>query len=311
MLDVSICIVNWNTRELLANCLHSIFADDQRVTFDVIVVDNASHDTSPDMVRADFPQVHLIANNENLGFARANNQAFSLAKGRHVLLLNSDTIVLQDALLKMVKYLDEHQLIGVVGPKLLNLDRTLQRSCWRGFPSLRSAFVAAFYLWRLVPHSRLVQSTESLDIPDDKPIEVDHVLGACMLVRREVINQVGGMDEELFLFLEETEWCYRIKKRGWEVHFLPWAEIIHVGQQSVHQNPEQTLPEKYRNYVWFYKKYENPSKMQLALLKLVTISAGLLRMGLWTWRSRSASQRDQARRMRSGYRKVVKQSLSF
>lgn len=311
MLDVSICIVNWNTRELLTNCLHSIFADDQEVTFEIIVVDNASYDNSADMVGARFPQVHLIANNENVGFARANNQAFLLAQGRYVLLLNSDTMVLPGALPQLVRYLDEHPRVGVVGPRLLNPDETFQRSCWRGFPSLHSAFVDAFYLWRLAPHSRLVQSSELLDPPGDEPIEVDHVLGACMMLRREVINQVGGMDEGFFLFLEETEWCFRIKKAGWKICFLPTAKIIHIGQQSVHQNPERTLPEQYRNYVRFYRKHKNPSRLQEAILKGIVVVGGLLRIGLWTWRGRLASQRDKARRMRCGYWEVIQQSPSF
>lgn len=311
MLDVSICVVNWNTRALLADCLRSILADGQEVTFEVIVVDNASHDDSADMVREKFPQVRLITNDRNEGFARANNQAFQLARGRHVLLLNSDTVVLPGALTKLVKYLDEHPQVGVVGPELLNPDGTIQRSCWRGFPSLRAAFVDAFYLWRLVPHSRLVRLSELLDSPDDEPIEVDHVLGACMAVRREVINQVGGMDEDFFLFLEETEWCYRIKKAGWKICFLPAAKIIHIGQQSVHQDPQRTLPEKYRNYVRFYRKQENSSRLQEAILKGIIAVAGLLRVGLWTWRSQAAGQRDQARRMRYGYWEVTKQSPSF
>jgi GT2 family glycosyltransferase len=311
MADLTIIIVNWNTRELLANCLHSIFAHDQGVTLEVIVVDNASHDKSADTVRGEFPQVHLIANNENVGFARANNQALLLAKSRHVLLLNSDTVVLPGALPKLVTYLDEHLQVGVVGPRLLNPDGTFQRSCWRGFPSLSSAFVDAFYLWRLVPRSQLVQSSELLDALGDEPVEVDHVLGACMMVRNEVIQQVGGMDEDFFLFSEETEWCYRIKEAGWKICFLPAAKIIHFGQQSVHQNPQRTLPEKYRNYVRFYRKHENPSRLQEAILKGIIVVAGLLRVGLWTWRSRAANQRDRARRMRYGYWEVIRQSPSF
>ena len=311
MLDVSICVVNWNTRELLNNCLHSVLADGQQVTFEVIVVDNASRDKSADMVRAEFPQVRLIANSENVGFARANNQAFQLARGRHVLLLNSDTEVLAGALVRLARYLDEHRQVGVVGPKILHPDGVSQRSCWRGFPSLQFGFVDAFYLWRLIPHSRLVQSSGWFDVSDDEPTEVDHILGACMMVRREVIDQVGGMDEGFFLFCEETDWCYRIKKGGWKVCFLPTAEIIHFGQQSTNQVPEQTLPEKYRNYVRFYRGHENPSRLQELVLKGTIVVAGLLRIALWTWRSRAASQREHAWRMRYGYWEVVKQSLSF
>lgn len=310
-MDLTIIIVNWNTREMLANCLDSIFADEHGVMFEVIVVDNASQDGSVDMVRGEFPGVQLIANSENLGFARANNQALPLAKGRCILLLNSDTVVLPGALRELVRYLDEHPQVGVVGPKLLHPDGTTQRSCWLGFPSLRFAFVDALYLWRFVPRSRLVRSSGLLEIPDNEPLEVDHILGAAMMVRHDVVKQVGGMDEGFFLFLEETDWCYRIRKAGWKIHFLPMAEIIHFGQQSVHQNPERTLPEKYRNYVRFYSEHEDPSGLQKMILRGIIVIAGLLRIGLWTWRGRVAEQREHARRMRRGYWKVVRQGWLY
>jgi len=311
MPDLSICIVNWNTVGLLTDCLRSIWEREQEVTFEVIVVDNASRDGSADALREAFPQVCLIANEENVGFARANNQAMEVAEGRYVLLLNSDTRVLPGALAGMVRYADAHPQVGIVGPRLLNPDGTFQRSCWRGFPSVGSALVDAFYLWRLAPRSRLVRSSELLDVSGDGPVRVDHVLGACMLVRAEAIREVGGMDGSFFLFLEETDWCYRIARAGWGVHFLPEAQIVHYGQQSVHKDPERTLPEKYRNYARFCRKHYGLTGTRKVALKGIIVAAGLVRIGLWTWRARSAEGRDHARRMRRGYWQVVRQAASF
>jgi GT2 family glycosyltransferase len=306
-----VCIVNWNTIDLLRNCLDSIFRQTWRVTLQIIVVDNASTDGSAAMVRDEFPQVELIANSENVGFARANNQAFGRARGRYVLMLNSDTVILPSAFDTMAEFMDSHPPAGATGCKLLNADGSLQRSCWRGFPSLRMAVVDAFYLWRLMPGLPWVRTSEYTEQELQDTLEVDHLLGACMLVRREIIEQVGGMDESLFLFLEETEWCYRIKSHGWKIYFLPTAQIIHVGQQSTRQNPERTMPEKYRNYVWFYRKYQKPSRVQVTLLKAIISLGGLVGIALWVWRSREVNRRELARHMRRGYWNVVQQAWSF
>ena len=309
--DLTICIVNWNTQSLLRDCLVSILEGKWNISYEIVVVDNNSADSSVAMLREEFPQVVLISNQENVGFAKANNQAFARAQGRYVLLLNSDTVVLPRALDLLIDFIDKHAEAGAVGCKLLNMDGSMQRSCWRGYPNFRSAVIDAFYLWRLFPWLPMVRESEIGGIDLEDPIEVDHILGACMLVSRDVLDQTNGMDESIFLFLEETDWCYRIKKLGWKIFFYPAAQVIHFGQQSVQKQPQRTLPEKYRNYVWFYRKYENPSALKIWALKFVIVFAGLLRIGLWTWRSRNASQRDLAHGMRDGYGEVVKQALFF
>ncbi len=308
-MDLSIIIVNWNTRQLLQNCLASIFEKEWTSSLEVIVVDNASGDSSVEMVKQKFKQVRIIANNENVGFARANNQGFKIASGRYILLLNSDTEVLAGSLDALVKFMDEHPDAGMVGSKVLNADRSLQRSCWRGYPSLRMAVIDAFYLWRLLPNHPWVCSIEIPEKELDQTLQVDHVLGASMMVRREIIEQIGGMAENIFLFLEETEWCFRFQKHGWKIYFYPGAEVIHFGQQSVHKNPERTLPEKYRNFMWFYRNFMNPSIIQKALLKVTFALAGAIRIGLWVWRGRRADERELAIRMCRGYWQVVKQAL--
>jgi GT2 family glycosyltransferase len=305
MIDVSICVVNWNTAAHLQCCLQSIFEHPWSVVFEVIVVDNASKDESLGIVHREFPQVKVIANMENVGFARANNQAFDIAEGRYLLLLNSDTVVLPESLDKMVKFMDQNLEAGLIGCMLLNVDGSLQRSCWRDYPTLKTAVIDAFYLWRLMPNLPMVRASELSCQELQNTIEVDHVLGACMLVRREILNSVGGLNEKFFLYSEETEWCYRIKKSGWKIYFIPHAKIVHCGQQSTYQNPEHTLPEKYHNYLRFYREFKHPSRFNELLLKGVFLLGSMIRIGLWTWKGFQANQRTLANRMRSGYWKVL------
>ncbi len=309
--DLSVCIVNWNTKDLLRGCLGSIYGQQWDSSLEVIVVDNASTDGSAAMVRRELPQVRLIANSENFGFARASNQAFTQAHGRYALVLNSDIAVKPGALDSMVRFMDRHPDAGMIGCELLNPDGSPQRSCWRGFPSLSMALGDALYLWRLAPSLARGPANMRRQTDRREPLEVDHLLGACMMVRREVIAQVGGMNEGLFLFLEDTEWCYRLRANSWKIYYLPSAQMIHFGQGSVHQNPERTLPEQYRNFVWFYRTHAGPSAARVGILKLVIVLASVLRVGLWTWRARVASQRDQARRMRSAYWQVIRRALSY
>jgi GT2 family glycosyltransferase len=311
MYDLSICIVNWNTVDLLRNCLDSIFKQKWKTSIEVIVVDNDSSDSSLEMMVCEFPQVKIIANKENVGFARANNQAIAQSNGKYILLLNSDTVVFPESLDVVVDFIDRHPEAGMVGCKLINPDGSLQRSCWQGFPSLKSTIIDSFYLWRLFPGSTWVSRSELPVEQLDCELEVDHLLGAFMLVRREVIDSVGGMDESIFLFLEETEWCYRIKNNGWHIFYLPTAKVLHLGQQSVHKNPERTLPELYRNQVWFYRKSEKPTRMREFLLKLVIAVAAVIRFNLWVWRSLSVVQRAKAFRMQRGYLEVLRQLHSF
>jgi GT2 family glycosyltransferase len=311
MVDMSVCIVNWNTREHLRNCLRSIYARPWTTCNEVIVVDNASSDGSVDMVRAEFPRARLIASPENLGFARANNRAFEVASGRYLLMLNPDTIVEPQSFDALVAFADDCPDAGVVGPKLLNPDRSLQRSCWRGYPSLRVALVDALYLWRLAPGLSWVRQTEIPECELVDTLPVDHVLGAAMLVRTDIYRRIGGMDEGIFLFLEETEWCYRIHKSGWRVMFFPGAQIVHIGQQSVHKNPERALPEYYKNFVRFYRMHQSDSAVRIAALKGIIATACLVRIGLWTWRGRAPDRRAHAQRMRAGYARVLRQLGSY
>lgn len=253
-LDVSIIIVSWNTKELLRDCLNSIFREVKCIEFDVVVVDNASCDGSADMVRRDFPQVHLISNSENRGFAVANNQAMAEAKGRYILLLNSDTIVLGNCIAQTISFADDNPAAAVVGCRVLNHDRTLQATCFV-FPSLLNMLLSGSYLYKLFPRSRLWGREQMTWWDRDDVREVDVVTGCFMLVRRDAINQVGLMDERFFMYCEETDWCYRFKEAGWKILFTPDAEIIHLRGASTAQAAGEMLLQLRGSKLMFLKKH--------------------------------------------------------
>jgi N-acetylglucosaminyl-diphospho-decaprenol L-rhamnosyltransferase len=277
MVDISVVIVSWNVRDLLRRCLRSILdrgsstLDTQysvpgasrghpastiqhpAPTTEVIVVDNASTDGSIQMVQAEFPAVHLIANAENRGFPAANNQGIAVAQGRYVLLLNSDAEVVGDALAAMVAFADEHPDAGVVGPQLLNPDGSVQSSR-RRFPTLATAFFESTWLQRYAPR-RLLERYYVLDQPDDAVQDVDWVKGAALMARRDAIAQVGPMDEGYFMYSEELDWCRRFREAGWRVVYLPTARIVHHEGKS----SEQVLPARHIHFqsskVRYFRRY--------------------------------------------------------
>lgn len=227
MTDVSIIIVNWNTLGLLRDCLASVYAETKGVDSEVIVVDNASTDGSQAMVKAEFPRVALIENASNMGFAAANNQGMKVARGRYVLLLNSDTVVLDGAIQKMVAFADSHPDVGVAGCRVENPDGSLQPTCFM-FPSLLNLVLMTTYLYKVFPKSPFFGRAHMTwwDRADAREVEV--VTGCFMLVRREVIEKVGGFDEAYFFTGEEADWCRRIGRAGWKLMFTPSARIIHL-----------------------------------------------------------------------------------
>jgi len=254
MIDVSVVIVNWNTRDVLRDCLSSVFEQTQGIEFEVIVVDNGSSDRSVQMVEAKFPQVIVIANGENRGFAAANNQAIAVARGKYVLLLNSDTIVLDNAIAKMVSFADKNPDVAVVGCRVLNPDKTLQPTCFM-FPSVLNMLLSASYLYKIFPRSKFF-GRERMSWWDRNDVrEVDVVTGCFMLVRRKAIERVGLMDEQFFMYAEETDWCYRFKETGWKVMFTPTAEIIHIGGQSTKQVRAKTLVQLRLSILHFINKH--------------------------------------------------------
>lgn len=236
--DLSIVIVNWNTRDMLRDCLASVHAGlgehpgraREQIRAEVIVVDNASDDGSAEMVEAEFPQVHLIRNAENRGFAAANNQGFAVARGRHVLLLNSDTVVHGDVLGRSVAWLDAHPEAGAMGCRVLNTDGSVQLTCLM-YPSILNQFLYTSGLWKL-RRPRFFGRYLMTDWRRDSERVVDTISGCYLLVRARVIDEVGPLDEAFFFFGEETDWCRRMRDAGWKLMFAPVGEITHHGSVS-------------------------------------------------------------------------------
>jgi GT2 family glycosyltransferase len=234
---LSIVIVSWNVRNLLGECLTSLYRSIQRLSLQIIVVDNASTDGTQEMVRTHFEDVHLIANCENVGFGRANNQGLELCRGRYVLFLNPDTYVPDGSIEEMVRFLENHPGIGMVGPELPNGEGRLLWN-WSRY-SVRG--IAEFLIERLV--SALTGRRPLVLF--DRPYIVPWLTGACWLVRRRVIQRIGAFDEHLFLYGEEPDVCYRLRKAGWKICFLRHARIVHYKGQSMKQ-AARSLP-------WFWK----------------------------------------------------------
>lgn len=277
--DLSIIIVSWNVRGLLQACLHSIDSQRHGLDVEVIVVDGASADGSPAMVREAFPWVKLIACDENVGFPRGNNLGLAAANGRFLLLLNPDTEIIQDALPVMVNYLLQHQDVGLVGPQLLNSDGSLQSSR-RRFPTLTTALFESTWLESVAPQ-RILRHYYAQDLPDDAAADVDWVTGACMLIRREIYNVIGGMDEAYFMYSEELDWCRRIKDAGWRVVYYPGAQVLHhVGKSS-----EQAVTARHINFQraklrYFQKFHGGTAVTLLRIVLLLNYSGQLLIEGI-------------------------------
>jgi GT2 family glycosyltransferase len=281
---VSIIIVNWNTREILRACLRSIHENAGVVDFQIIVVDNASTDGSAAMVANDFGQVRLIANTENRGFAAANNQGIAVARGRYVLLLNSDTLILDHAIARTVAYADQHPEAAVVGCQVWTNATTIQATCF-AFPSLWDVLVQSVGLHHLFPRSRWFARGPIgwWDRSDER--EVDVVSGMFMLVRRAAIEEVGAMDEDYFVYGEETDWCYRFKKAGWRCLFAPVARIIHLdgGGKSTDQVSVKMYVQLHKSTLLFFRKQRGwPSWVAARVLLGLSMA---LRAAVWGLRS--------------------------
>ncbi len=254
MLDLSVAIVNTNTKELAANCLDSLYKNTRRIGFEVFVVDNNSRDGSREMLEKRFPQVKLISNKENRGFSGATNQALKQAEGRYSLLLNPDTLILEGSIDKMVQFMDEHPEAGALGCKLLNPDGTLQPSC-KSFPSFLNLFFEALFLDKLFPRSRVFGGYYMSYWNHDDLREVDQPMGSCLMVRKEVIAKVGLIDEQFFCFFDEVDWCYRMKKEGYRIFFTPQAEIIHYRGQTFKRMPLRAFWYWHRSLLRYYRKH--------------------------------------------------------
>jgi GT2 family glycosyltransferase len=275
---VSILIVNWNTREVLRDCLRTVYEQTKNVPFEVIVVDNASEDGSVDMVKTAFPQVVLLANATNRGFAAANNQGIEAAKGRYVLLLNSDTLVLDGAIDKMVGFAEEHAQAAAVACRVLNPDRTWQPTCFL-FPSALNLLIGALYLNKIFPRNRFFGRERMTWWDGQDTRAVDVVTGCFILVRREIVDKVGVLDESYFMYGEEADWCYRFQKAGWKVLYTPIAQIVHLGGASSARAKGPMCLQLRASILLFLRKHRSRASYVAACLFVSLFF--LLRLPLW------------------------------
>lgn len=240
--DLSTIIVTWNSAKEIVDCLESVSEHARGFDMETFVVDNASQDNTVALIRERFPAITLLVNDQNLGFATANNQAIEIASGRILLLLNPDTIVHRQAVQTMVDYLDSHPSVGIVGPRLIQANGQTQRSCLR-FPSLKSVLVGYVCGGGYVPK----------DLRNPTPVQA--VSGAALMVKRDALARVGLLDSDYFMYGEDNDVCYRIHQAGWENHFLPTAAITHFGGQSARQVPVDTYARRHAAQLMFVRKH--------------------------------------------------------
>ncbi|NQT34812.1 glycosyltransferase [bacterium] len=234
--DVSIIIVNYNVKHFAEQCLRSVEAAAGSLSTEIFLVDNGSTDGSVEYLKPLFPQVIFIDNGENLGFGRANNIALSQARGKYILVLNPDTLVGEDTLQSLVQYMDDHPRAGAVGPKILTREGSFDTTSKRGFPTPWVAFSRFSGLARLFPKSKLFGRYDLLYLDPDKPALIDSLVGSCMMVRMETYREVGGFDEDYFMFGEDIDWCFRMKQADWEVHYAPVTKIVHFRGESTRRS---------------------------------------------------------------------------
>ncbi|WP_018758677.1 glycosyltransferase family 2 protein [Paenibacillus terrigena] len=254
-MDLSIIILNYNTRQLTLDCLQSVYASTTSYRYEVILIDNNSSDDSVEHLQRHYPSTHLIANQENVGFSRANNQGMLVAQGRYILLLNSDTIVESETFEIMLQFMDSHPEVGTSGCKLILPDGSLDKACRRGFPTPSASFYYAFGLSRMFPNNPRFNQYQLGYLSPDESYPIDCLVGAFMLVRREAIDQVGMLDEEFFMYGEDIDWCYRIKKAGWQNYYYSRTFITHYKGASSRRKPFKIIYEFHRAMYLFHKKH--------------------------------------------------------
>jgi len=279
MLDLSICIATLNASDYLRNCLRSIceqsaylnWVDDgstvpgqsveqsangeARLNIELIIVDNGSSDDTITMLKREFPAARLIQNDRNEGFARPVNQALHASQGQYILMLNPDTIILPGAINDLVQYQESHPDVGICGPKVLNRDGTLQKACRRGVSRPWAAFSYFSGLSTLFPHSKFFGGYLLNYLDENKVNEVDGISGSCMLIRRQMVQQIGYLDERFFAYQEDADYCFQAKKAGWKIVYLPIAQIIHFGGQGGSRvQPYRSIFEWHRSYYLYYQK---------------------------------------------------------
>jgi GT2 family glycosyltransferase len=298
-MKLSTIIVNWNTKDLLSKCLSSVYEQQIEGGHQIIVVDNASTDGSQQMVAEKFPEVHLLENKVNHGFAAANNQAMRLGEGEYILLLNPDTEVLANAFETMVDFMEEENENGACGARLLNPDGSLQPSC-SPEPTLRTEFIRLFHMKGIRPDGYHEMDDWDIHIPR----QVDVLLGACLLIRREAMQEVGLLDEDYFMYSEEVDYCQRLRKAGWKISWVPHAQVIHYGGQSTRQVATKMFLCLYEGKIKYFRKHHG--WLSALAYKLILFAAGFTRLvtAPLLWLS-SSKEREGHKMMINNYSRLL------
>ena len=262
MNDVSFVIVNWNTRDYSVQCIRSLYDHLGYMEFEILFVDNGSDDGSVEAIAAQFPDVNVVSLPENVGFAKGVNIGVRECTGDYICLLNSDVEMIDESFKDIYENFRENKKVGICGPKLLFENLEMQYSCKR-YPSLWIEFCTSSGLNKLFPKSGIFASNHMTEFDHDQMKEVDSLVGACLLVRRDVFREVGLLDESFFMYGEETDFCRRAKMAGWKILFDPSARIIHYGGVSSDRDPDRFVKEYHRSAIYFWKKNYGPLRLLL------------------------------------------------
>ena len=253
-MKLSIIVVNYNNEDVLLPLLGSIYQNTKLKALEIIVVDNASKDNSVDMIKLNFQEIKIIANPHNLGFSSAVNQGIRSSSGEFVLILNPDVIVKQNAIDTMLRFIESHQKAGAVGCKILNPDGSIQTS-GKSFPDPMVMLFVTLNLHRIFPDNPVTKKYYHPLEDYDRPHQVEHLMGSCLMVKRSVIDEIGLMDENFFLYCEDVDWCFRIHKAGHEIWYIPDAEVVHAKGAATRKESYRGIIEYHKSAWYFYKKY--------------------------------------------------------
>ena len=280
---VSIVIVNYNVREFLINALHSLKKSLVNIEHEIFVVDNDSHDDSVFFVRSEFPDVIVIENKINLGFAKANNIALKKAKGKFILLLNPDTLVSENTISELLKFFNENEFAAVAGCKILNVDGTLQLACRRSYPTPWSSFAKLSGLSSLFPKSKLFGKYNLTYLDPNQTYEVEALSGSFMMFRREVYEDIGGLDENFFMYGEDLDWFYRANQKGWKIYYVHSTQIIHYKGESTKKSNIDAIKVFYEAMHLFVKKHYKSTSLVLPILQIGILARSLLALFAKFW----------------------------
>lgn len=300
--ELSICILSWNTEALTRDCLASVFADPRSTGWQVIVVDNDSADGSATMVAEQYPAAELIRSPQNLGFAGGNNLALTHARGRFLLLLNSDTRVPAGALGHLLDHLERHPQVGAAGPRLVDATGRLELSCGRA-PGLTPEIFHKLLLHRVFPFFRFGRWNHR------ETRDVGWVTGACLMIRRQALDAAGCLDDGIFMCFEDLEWCMRLRAVGWRIDYVPGSQVVHLEGQSIGQRLGDMLVVSQQSLYYLFQKHF--SRAHLHALRLLTTVEMILRTVLWSalWTVRPGARREAGSRL-AAYRVIFRRTLA-